>query len=78
MTRRECEHSAKDVFTCVLKLHYRREHAAYGGYPHHPLARELPPREALVVIASASTPILFILNLRLRQIIFRIAKARLI
>ena len=27
MTRGKCEHGAKDVFTCVLKLHYRRGHA---------------------------------------------------
>ena len=31
MTRRECEHCAKNVLTCVFKLHYRREHAAIGG-----------------------------------------------
>ena len=27
MTRRECEHSDKNVLMCVLKLHYRRGHA---------------------------------------------------
>ena len=66
MTRGECEHSAKNVFTCVFKLHLRREHAAYGGYPHQSATLPASPKGSLYISRAFAILNIILLSSKLR------------